>query len=154
MATYLRDIEAALDTELAILLGVDATLETPAKIPNRANDSWWLHDSEETSAGKQPFTRGSEAVRSGAELRQVSDRVYRLEQLKRWLREDPDMFHALDITIRSKVVGAELRQHDLDLAAARRQRTLAIMASILTLFAGWLLSLIGTPATFAQLFGR
>jgi len=67
-------------------------------------------------------------------------RIGRLEQLCDWIDEDEHLARFID-----SVIGHQVR------AAERRQARLSAGLNVLFMIAGWLLSLIGTPANLAQI---
>jgi hypothetical protein len=185
MATYLDDLEAAIDAELEALQsklegGDAAESQHPGLFslsgkestePDQSQPNFYdlmrkkpaaagtetpeLTESERKSRGGAS-TRGTPRPRIPVptEIRALSARIDRLDQLKTWMHDDPDLFHILDLTIGNQVKAAEERQSDLAKAAERRQRVYSFVGAIITLIVGWLLSLVGTPAMLAHLIGR
>src|SRR5262249_472255 len=70
----------------------------------------------------------------------LDQRIVRLEQLRTWMGEDPDLGRLIDTSIGSQVHASE-----------RRQRLFAGTLGVITLIAGWLLSAVSPPATLASL---
>lgn len=70
----------------------------------------------------------------------LDQRIVRLEQLRAWMGEDPDLGRLIDTSIGSQVRASE-----------RRQRFFAGALGVITLIAGWLLSAVSPPATLASL---
>jgi flagellar biogenesis protein FliO len=70
----------------------------------------------------------------------LDQRIVRLEQLRSWMGEDPDLGRLIDTSIGSQVHASE-----------RRQRFFAGTLGIITLVAGWLLSAVSPPAALASL---
>lgn len=68
----------------------------------------------------------------------LDQRIVRLEQLRTWMGEDPDLGRLIDTSIGSQVHASE-----------RRQRLFAGTLGVITLVAGWLLSAVSPPATLA-----
>ncbi len=172
MATYLRDLEAAIDAEIEALLSQsDEGSEAPNE-PTERNEPKMVSlagkastdDADDTPTEPRSIVGKRPRSRAPVELRPLSARVYRLDQLKRWMRDDPDLFQFLDNTIDKQVKAAQERQQEMASVAQkqqqqsaktaeRRQRIFSIIGAVITLIAGWLLSLVGTPATVAHLFG-
>jgi len=159
MATYLDDLEAAIDAEIEALLSQsDEGSEAPEErrepklfsLQGKGDEN----DEDDTPTEPQAIVGKRPRSRAALEVRPLSARIYRLDQLRRWMKDDPDLFRILDITIGNQVKAAEERQRELAKAAERRQRIFSIVGAIIALIIGWLLSLVGTPATLAQLFGR
>ncbi len=75
-------------------------------------------------------------------VREMASRVQQLQQIQAMIEKNPDMVHVID-----SIIGKHIH------AAERRERLLAIILSIVTLIAGWLLSLVRTPSDlFTRLF--
>src|SRR5579875_44996 len=70
-------------------------------------------------------------------------RIDRLEQVRDYIDEDHELAALID-----SVIGQRVQQ------AERRQARLSVLLTVISLIAGWLLSLIGTPAMLAHLIGR
>ncbi|HEV8192332.1 MAG TPA: hypothetical protein VGP82_12765 [Ktedonobacterales bacterium] len=70
----------------------------------------------------------------------LDQRIVRLEQLRSWMGEDPDLGRLIDTSIGSQVHASE-----------RRQRFFAGTLGVITLVAGWLLSAVSPPASLASL---
>lgn len=75
-----------------------------------------------------------------ADLARLVERTEFLEDLRDHMQEDPELMRFVDSVIGQRVHASE-----------RQQTRLAIGLSVLSLVAGWLLSLVGTPANVAQL---
>ncbi len=69
----------------------------------------------------------------------LDQRIVRLEQLRTWMGEDPDLGRLIDTSIGSQVHASE-----------RRQRFFAGTLGVITLVAGWLLSAVSPPAALAS----
>jgi hypothetical protein len=76
-------------------------------------------------------------------LAKLSDRIMFLQELQESMQEDPELLRFVD-----NVIGQQVQ------ATERRQTRLTVILSVVSLVAGWLLSLIGTPANIAHLMGR
>lgn len=81
----------------------------------------------------------------------IDQRISRLQDLRDWIEEDPDLGRLIDSMIGARIHAAEEREQKLAHIAQRRQRVLSIVGACVTLIAGWLLSLVGNPATVGRL---
>lgn len=70
-------------------------------------------------------------------------RIHRLEQLRTWMHDDPELGRLVDSTIGRQVHASE-----------RRQRVFSLALGIVTLAAGWLLSAVSPPGMVGRLFGH
>jgi hypothetical protein len=78
---------------------------------------------------------------AGQIVAQLDERIGRLTQVRDWVADDAELAHLIDATI-----GQQVR------ASERRQARLSVVLTIVSLIAGWLISLLGSPATlFAHL---
>lgn len=73
----------------------------------------------------------------------LDERIARLEQVRRWIGEDGEMARFLDAVIGQQVKASE-----------RRTVRVSIALAIVSLIAGWALSLLATPQTLATLLHR
>jgi hypothetical protein len=70
----------------------------------------------------------------------LDQRLSRLEQLRSWMGEDPELERLIDDTIGKRVRAAE-----------RRQQYLSVGFGVASLIAGWLLSAVSAPAVLFNL---
>lgn len=70
-------------------------------------------------------------------------RLERLEYIRNWIEEDEELAHLIDSIMSKQVKASE-----------RRQLRINIMLNIIFLFAGWGLSLVGTPLALLQRFAE
>jgi hypothetical protein len=88
---------------------------------------------------KRPKPLAKSAPLTG-DLARLVERTEFLEDLREHMQEDPELLRFVDSVIGQRVHASE-----------RRQTRLAIALGVFSLLAGWLLSLVGTPANLAQL---
>jgi hypothetical protein len=81
----------------------------------------------------------------------LSRRIRRLAHLRDWIHDDPELRTLVDTSISSHVRAAEARLEAKARAQNRQQAILAVALTAVSLLAGWLLSLVGSPATIANL---
>ncbi|HEV2457721.1 MAG TPA: hypothetical protein VGS80_05095, partial [Ktedonobacterales bacterium] len=81
------------------------------------------------AAAPQAAALGSHAIAA------LNQRITRLEELRSWMGEDPELGRLIDATI-----GAQMR------AAEQRQRLFSGLIAVASLVAGWVLSTISLPA--------
>ena len=68
----------------------------------------------------------------------LSAQIERLQTLQSWMKEDPTIVGPV-----GRAVGAETGQ------SFRKNLLWSVILGVIFLFAGWLLSIVATPATFA-----
>lgn len=73
----------------------------------------------------------------------IDARIGRLEQVRDWIDEDDELAGLID-----SVIARRIRESE------RRQARFNVALNAVFLIAGWLLSLVGTPAAFTHLIGR
>jgi DNA-binding protein H-NS len=76
-------------------------------------------------------------------IQKMVDQVEFLEELQWRVQENPEILRFVD-----SVVGNQVKLTE------KRQSRLALVYAILSLIAGWLLSLLGTPENIAHLFSH
>jgi hypothetical protein len=89
----------------------------------------------------QPTTADNHHMSSPEEeiIQALNERIFRLGQVRDWIEEDTHLAHLIDSVIGRQVLLSERRQ-------ARFNTALNGVFLIL----GWMLSLVGTPATLAM----
>ncbi|HEV2460455.1 MAG TPA: hypothetical protein VGS80_19035 [Ktedonobacterales bacterium] len=88
--------------------------------------------------------RGAPVPISGPQTIAALDRrIARLEQLRTWMGEDPDLGRLIDATI-----GAQVRTSE------RCQRIFSGCVAVASLAVGWILNAVSLPAIVVGLFGH
>jgi hypothetical protein len=127
----------------AIQIGIEREIAT---MRNQIQDALATQEAQPTS-GDRRLPSGSTApsvVRPAEEIITALDtRIARLEQVRDWIGEDQQFSSLID-----DVIGKQVQ------AAMRRQRIFNTLLNVGFLMAGWLLSLVGSPAAIAALFPR
>lgn len=77
-----------------------------------------------------------------AQFDALSSRLKHLRQLQAWIKDDPDLFQMVDLSIGQQVK-----------SASRRQARLSALYAAVSLVAGWLLSAITPASALAHLLG-
>ncbi len=84
--------------------------------------------------------KGGEPINVANIVDRLDERIERLSLVREWITSDAEIAHLIDATI-----GRQVR------AAERRQARLSVVLTVVSLVVGWLLSLVGSPATLLRI---